>query len=278
MPSEFTSHRVKVNGLELHYLEWGSAASPPLLLLHGSAGHAHVWDLLAARLCQRYRIIALDQRGHGDSRWAAPAAYSARDYVADLKAFTEALNLDRLILIGHSMGALHSMIYAGSTPGRVDQLVIIDIEANPPLWQKEFLNKAGQKPHQPFASLEEAAQDEARRSPNASPEVLLQLAAYSTKRLADGKLIYKFDRATLREFDSYDARPYLSLIACPTLIIRGALSEVMSAEAARLMQQVIPDCRLIEIEDAGHTVFLDQPVRFEESVTAFLSSGEGSIF
>ena len=80
-----------INGLKLHYLDWGSPESPALVLLHGLRGHAHSWDDVSSALCDRYRVLALDQRGRGDSDWAAGGDYFTEAYVADLLSFSEAL-------------------------------------------------------------------------------------------------------------------------------------------------------------------------------------------
>ena len=104
---------VSVNGLNLHYLDWGAPGGPPLVLLHGMRGHAHSWDDVSAATCQQYRVLALDQRARGDTDWAKDGDYSTDAFVADLAAFSEALGLDSFILCGHSMGGRNSMAFAG---------------------------------------------------------------------------------------------------------------------------------------------------------------------
>ncbi len=85
---------VMANGLKLHYLDWGSPDNPPMVLLHGLRGHAHSWDDFSAALCEDYHILALDQRGRGDSEWATDGVYTTAAYVADLLDFSAALRLD----------------------------------------------------------------------------------------------------------------------------------------------------------------------------------------
>ena len=82
--AEGTSRRLDIDGLRLHYLDWGGDG-PPLVMLHGLTGHAHTWDHTAAALGDRYRVLALDQRGHGDSGWAPP--YGDGRMAEDLLAF-----------------------------------------------------------------------------------------------------------------------------------------------------------------------------------------------
>ena len=110
---------ITVNDFRLHYLEWGSIAAPAMVLLHGIGDNAHIWEDLAASLQNRLRIIALDQRGHGQSDWAVPTAYRCEDYVGDLAALMEILTLEQTVVGGHSMGALHATCYAAMKPERV---------------------------------------------------------------------------------------------------------------------------------------------------------------
>ena len=90
---------VSANGINLHYLDWGNGSAPPVLLVHGLRGHAHSWDDVSAALCQDYHVLALDQRGRGDSDWAPDGDYSGAAYVADLVGFCGSLKLDSFILV-----------------------------------------------------------------------------------------------------------------------------------------------------------------------------------
>src|SRR3990170_8019023 len=95
-------HTIDTRGLRFHYVEWGRADAPAIVLLHGISAMCRIWDPLARALQDRYRLIALDQRGHGDTSWPDEAAYSTEDYVADLEALVDARGLDRFALIGLS--------------------------------------------------------------------------------------------------------------------------------------------------------------------------------
>src|SRR5262245_17686061 len=95
---------VPANGLQLHYVEWGDPGARPIVLLHGITGHARTWDRLAADLGHAYRVIALDQRGHGDSQPAPDGDYSTAAMAGDVAAFADALGLGTFSLLGLSMG------------------------------------------------------------------------------------------------------------------------------------------------------------------------------
>jgi len=132
-------HFLQIAGLRFRILERGPDAGRPLLLLHGTGDNAHTWDLLAPPLAKSFRVLAMDQRGHGESDWAVPPAYGCDDYLRDLRAVIDILGLEDVILLGHSMGALHASLYTATSPGRVAALVHVDIEPFPPDWNRKYL-------------------------------------------------------------------------------------------------------------------------------------------
>src|SRR2546422_5195308 len=120
------SRVVRVGTLGLHYLEWGSADHPPLLFLHGGSAHAHWFDAVAPAFADRYHVVSLDQRGHGESEWARPATYATEDFAGDLLAVFDALGWRQAIIVGHSMGCHHAMAFSGWHSERVRALVVVD--------------------------------------------------------------------------------------------------------------------------------------------------------
>ena len=91
--NEPLDRHVKVNGLNLHYLEWGDPGAPTIMMLHGIQQQAHSWDFISLPLSVDYRVIAVDQRGHGDSDWSTDEDYSTDSYVGDVEALVSALGL-----------------------------------------------------------------------------------------------------------------------------------------------------------------------------------------
>ena len=120
------SKKVVSNGLEFHYLEWGNNNCETILLLHGIGQQSHTWDFISLALASKYRVIALDARGHGDSEWAPNGDYSMEAYQQDLYCFVDAIRLDKFILMGHSMGGKTAYIFASRSPAKVKTLVIVD--------------------------------------------------------------------------------------------------------------------------------------------------------
>jgi len=269
-----TNHRedkfIHVDGLRLHYLEWGQGNAATMLLLHGIGDDAHVWDHFAGHVADRIRIIALDQRGHGRSDRPLPPAYGCEDYVADIDKLVHALQLERLMLMGHSMGALHATRYAAMEPGKVAGLIHADIEPCPPAWNKKYLLNLYENLPPAYASLHEYVQEARKNSPYAEEEMLRRIASFALEEGTDGKWRPYYDREVLFHFDRYDLRPYLREIRCPALIIRGQESRVMGDEAAREMSAAIPKGSFAEIPKATHPVHTDNPGEFLRVVVEFL--------
>jgi pimeloyl-ACP methyl ester carboxylesterase len=120
---------ITLNGLNFHYRDWESAKpdAEVLVLLHGYTGHARSWDSFAAAMSASYRVLALDQRGHGETEWAEPTQYGVDHMVSDLEAFVAEMGLDKCTLLGLSMGGRNAIHYAGARPPELQRLVIVDI-------------------------------------------------------------------------------------------------------------------------------------------------------
>lgn len=124
--AEPTSHTYFSQRLRLHYLDWGNPDRPPLLLLHGSRDHAHNWDWVARRLQDRYHLIAPDLRGHGDSQWSLGSTYAPAELMSDVAQLVHQKRIAPVRVIGHSLGAIVGLRYAGTFPEEVMRLVVVD--------------------------------------------------------------------------------------------------------------------------------------------------------
>src|SRR5580704_14005475 len=123
----YRSCNVVLRQMRFHFLEWGHAGAPAVVLLHGGHQSAHSWDLVSLHLARNHRVLALDQRGHGDSEWARDVEYSNHTMSLDASAFLDAMGLEKPILIGHSMGGRNSMLLTKRDPSRLSALVIVDV-------------------------------------------------------------------------------------------------------------------------------------------------------
>jgi pimeloyl-ACP methyl ester carboxylesterase len=173
-----------------------------------------------------------------------------------------------MILLGHSMGALHASLYAALNPGRVAALIHIDIEPFPPDWNRKYLLGRYNSLPESYASPEDYIAEIARNCPYAHREHLHSLAAESLS-CRDGRWYRTYDREILR-FDNYDLRGILPDIQCPALVVRGAESRVLGRQAAKEMARAIPAGEIAEIPRATHPAHLDNPDGFREAIMLFL--------
>jgi len=266
-----------VNNLRLHYLDWGNKGRQAMLLLHGFTAHAHSWDDFAIACHDHYNILALDQRGHGDSEWAKDAAYTAEDFLIDITGFADTMKLDKLVLIGHSMGGRNAIIYSGSYPDKVDCLVIIDSRPQSDPIGAVAIKLMANALLDELNSVEQGVQALRTFFPHIPQKLAYDLVFYGVRELPNGKLTPKFDRAMKAQAQQEsllitDLWPYMEQIKCPTLIIRGADSPVLPLDIAQKMVEAIPNSQLVEIEGAGHLVPQENPIAFENAVRRFLET------
>ena len=179
---------VHANGINLHYLDWGSPGSPVAVLLHGLRGHAHSWDDVSPALCGQYRVLALDQRGRGETDWAPGGDYSGAAFVADLKGFCQALDLESFTLVGHSMGGRNSMAFAGRYPEMIERLVIVDIGPTVDPRGGQRITQELQSVPEEFDSFEDVVAYMGGQNRFASDRVLRRRLQYATRQLPNDKI------------------------------------------------------------------------------------------
>jgi pimeloyl-ACP methyl ester carboxylesterase len=257
-----------INGLRLHYLDYGGAGLPHLLCVHGLTGNAHNFDALAPHLVPRYHVLSLDVRGRGDSQWGSFGDYLPQNYVSDLAALLDTLSIARITLIGTSMGGIISMMYAGGWPDRVERLVLNDIGPEINLaGGARIASYVGTAPER-FKDLAEVAAYYRQTYPPAArlgDEALSEFVKWTVKPAPGGDgLVWKMDPAVRRPLRSPSQQrldlwvPY-ARIACPILIVRGAESDILAAETVAHMQQAHRDTALVEVSGVGHAPALVEP-------------------
>jgi len=259
-----------LGGVHLHAIHHGGPAGPTLVLLHGGGANAHWWDHLAPTLARRFHIVALDFRGHGDSDH--PDALETGAFHRDLEALLEHLEAPAAALIGHSMGGHVALDHAARRGGedRPRALVAVDV-ARGGSRRARRLTRLALAVRRTYRTREDAI---ARYrflppAPGASEALRHRVAAHSVREV-NGRFGFKFDP---RWFGLPPLRPAdLSEIATPTLLVRGAESTLLAAEAAADLVRGIPGARLVEIAGAGHNVHLEEPDAFLEAVIPFLDA------
>jgi pimeloyl-ACP methyl ester carboxylesterase len=274
LPSDRT---VLIEHLRFRYLDWGNEELHPILFLHGGALTAHTWDLCCLALRDKFHCIALDQRGHGDSDWAPDANYSIVAQREDVRGFADQLGLDRFVLVGMSMGAINALAFANHYPEKLSALVLID--AGPGVRRpgsrriRDFVN-GGAEP----ASLDAIIERALAFNPRRDPKILRRSLMHNLRQGPDGNWSWKYDRRRFQQMDR-DAHVAerrglaegLAKITCPTLVVRGAESDVFHEEDAERLAQRLPNGRYVTIPRAGHTVQGDNPKGLVVELRRFLA-------
>ena len=184
-------------GLQLHYADWGNETAPPLILIHGGLDHCRNWDAIARELQPHFHIMAPDLRGHGDSEWAKGSSYGLSDNVYDLTRLMRFAEIQDAAIVGHSMGGMVALGYAGTYPDRVSRLVVLDgafLSGSQPApiaeqmsrWIDQ-LDRISEYEPSAFKTIEEAAQRLSARNKRLTPELALHLARHGVRQDADGR-------------------------------------------------------------------------------------------
>jgi pimeloyl-ACP methyl ester carboxylesterase len=262
---------LEVNGLRLSFLEWGTSGRPVLCFLHGGSAHAHWFDRVAPAFADRFHVLALDQRGHGESEWAQPPAYATENFAADLLGVLDAFGWRQAALVGHSMGGHNAMSFSAWHPDRVSALVIVDSRPSIPVDRLDRLRTRGQVTLRPYPTLEAAAGSFRLlpRETAADPALLAHLGRAGVVE-RDGRWFYRFDPASNGSRQPVDAWGLLDRITAPTLIVRGELSRNLSPEVVGKLRSAIPGAAFAEISGSYHHLVLDNPAGFVRALEAFL--------
>ncbi|GAA3860383.1 alpha/beta fold hydrolase [Streptomyces sp. NPDC003328] len=224
-----TDHRrVDLTGIRLAYRVWGPPDAPPLVLLHALGEGAADWDRVAPVLARSRRVYALDLRGHGLSD--RPGDYALELMQSDVLRFLDSLGLDRVDLIGHSLGGVIAYLFAADRPQRVAGLVLEDVPA-----------PRDREPSTP-----------------ARPEGELSF---------DWEVVPAVRRQLDRPDPAWSAR--LGRITADTLVVAGGPSSHMPQDAVAELARLIPGGRMVTIP-VGHLVHRFAPEAFTEAVADFL--------
>ena len=283
-------HWVQLNGIRFHYLDWGNAQLPHVVLLHGGSLTAHTWDMAALILRDNYHLVALDQRGHGDTEWT-PEDQLDQDnadlMLEDTRQFIEHLGYDRLSLVGMSMGGMNTIRYAARYPERLNAVGIVDVapetmregqiemeqfrEATETLSSfDDFLNRAMKfMPHRPPAHLRYSLSHSLKPTSTSDGE------GWTWKQDHRRRVQMEMDKEGVERFRGVRAEALwadVRAIQAPALLFRGENSKILSAEVAQQTVAALQNGRLVVIPRATHNVHSDNPGDFAEALHGFLAA------
>ncbi len=276
--SDYRDLHIDAGGLRFHLTERGPGGGRPMLCLHGVTQTAHSWDEFAgAAAANGYRVLCLDQRGHGDSDWAGDGNYSREAQADDAEAVIRTLGLEQPVVVAMSMGGLNAMTWASRQPCPAAALVLVDIS---PEVRVEGVGEIRDfiQANDVLPSFDEFVERAHAFNPRRSLDNIRSRLSHNLKRLDDGRWTWKYDPALRNPAGIGEIASLwedIGRIACPTLAVKGGESNVVSDEAIARLVSTIPDCTSVEIAGAGHSVMGDRPEEFADAVLGFLSERLG---
>lgn len=262
---------VIVNGLRLHYLDWGAEGKQPFIMLHGIGRVAHSFDHIAPRFNQDYHVIAIDMRGHGDSAWSPEGAYLVEDYAKDLTAFVEQLNLRNVVLLGNSTGGRVVQVYAGMHPERVAKLVVEDVGPERTNEIASGFARRVQQEENGWASEDELVASLMRGGGKVSEELQRNYAHFGSKRRADGRIVWKRDPNLVKGFVPTELWAQVLKIKCPTIYILGGASTIVPPETQQKLRETLPAVQIVTMPGLGHYPNQEAPEDYIRIVQTFLA-------
>lgn len=281
-----TRHAWRNLGLDLVYHAWGDEDAPVVICLHGFLDFGLSFDPVARVLARHYRVVAPDHRGHGESgRVGVGGYYHFPDYLLDLSRLVDYLEVDRVAVIGHSMGASMAVYFAGAWPERTAALALLDgigpsavgPERGPALMRRwvNDLKLLEARDDQVMPDLKTVAARVGRTSPNASDQRLLELAKDAAALGDDGQYRWRFDpmhRTTGPvPFDAGRFAAFLRAITCPSLVVWGEQSPMRPPDAEQ-RTQMIAELQRAELPGAAHNLHHERPHELAPILSSFLTA------
>jgi len=275
--------------LRLHYVDWGNADAPTLIMVHGGRDHCRSWDWAAERLRRDWHVIAPDLRGHGDSAWAPDGNYEMPAFVYDFAQLVHTLGYDQVTIIAHSLGGNIATRFTGLYPDKVRKLVNIEgLGPSPKVraereaegyanrfrrWIEERRSAAGRMPRR-YPSIEAAFARMKEENSFLTDEQARHLTIHGANRNEDGTFSWKFDpylnNWPFEDVPQDRTDELWGAITCPLLLLYGLDSWASSPAVDGRLAAFHAKTRLVEFENAGHWLHHDQFDRFMAEVKAFL--------
>jgi pimeloyl-ACP methyl ester carboxylesterase len=269
----FRERTVDVDGCPIGYLDWGDPDDPGLVFVHGGAAHAHWWSFLAPLFLDRWRAVALDLSGHGDS--GRRPAYSHPQWAREVVAVAEHAALPGPpVVVGHSMGGLVAIQTAADHCERLAGVIVVDAPVRRPDPESEA-RRSGSVFRTPGTyPTWEAALEHFRLvppQPVADPHLTDHIARRSVRETPAG-WTWKFDPLVF-EHPRISLRDQLASVDCRLAFLRGEHSVVVPPDTASYMAELLDETApVISIPEAHHHVMLDRPLELVGALRALLEA------
>ena len=274
---------VTVNGLRIHYVDWGNPtalgaeaprakAARPLILIHGLDRVSRTFDHLAPHFTSRYHVIAMDMRGHGDSGWDPEGRYLVEDHVGDVEGLVQQLGLKNITIWGNSTGGRVAQVFAGKHPDLVSAVISEDVGPERPRQIADNYSRRVAQEEAGWATEEELLAQLRKSNAGASDAVLVPYVRYGTKRRADGRLVWKRDPQLVKGFVATDLWRYVREIKAPILYVIGGRSTIVPLETQDELKKTLPKVRIVAMPGLGHYPSDEKPQEFLAIVDEFLKT------
>ena len=251
----------------------------PVLWVHGLAHHGQVWNDVIARTQLDHPMLQMDLRGHGDSGWSIHGRYQVNDHASDILRVLDGLEIDKAIVVAHSLGGHAAILATALDPDRVEALALVDTGPALNMHGLEQVTEGIAGALRSYESLAAFRSTLDIQYPLAPESVLDQLATHSLVQRIDGRFEPRLDPGLLATGLTpqalhrleQDLWMGLSNIKAPTLIVRGAHSSLLPAETVeRMREQISGATQSITIEGAGHSVMLDASEPLARALASFV--------
>lgn len=260
-----------VNGLRIHYLEWGSADKQPLIMLHGIGRIAHTFDHIAPHFATNYHVMAVDMRGHGDSDWDPKGAYLVEDYVKDIEGLARQLRLQNIVIWGNSTGGRVAQVFAGLHPEMVAAVISEDVGPERPREIADGMTaRLKQEDEKGWASEDELLAQQKAGSPRTSEDILRAYVHYGSKRRADGRIIWKRDPAIGNGFIPTELWRFVREIKSPIIYVLGGRSNIVPPATQEELRKVLTQAQIDTVPGVGHYPSEENRAAFLAIVDKFL--------
>ncbi len=270
-----TDHYVQINGLSLHSVDWGGDSRRNLLLVHGQGGTARGWDFVARELSSEFRVLAIDQRGHGDSDHTREG-YAVTAFASDLAGFAREIGIIPYDYCGASLGARNGIAYAGDHSDHLKHFVCLDYGPEMSVVSAQSQIGGMNRRALGWRSIDEFVKQASERNPRASEEYLRLQAEHGLRLNYAGKYVLKQDPEMFWINGGFGVGevPYLwdqwGKISCPILELKGAESSFLSPEIANRMKEAQPNMQFVEVPQSGHPIAADNPAFLLRELRRFL--------